>query len=679
MKNINHTDKKFHRGFYQDILYPIAGAAVTALLLTVVIESLSRVSLYQALLFLWQKPLLFFLNYSVILITLSITLLTARRKFFFSLITGSWLLLGIINRVVQCFRLTPISAMDFYQVKEVIKALPEYVNTIGIIFMAGLLLAVAVFLFLLWRKIKVSKRLLIAPLSLMAFSCVLFGTLFFAATRDKVLRGEFDNLRDAYFEYGFAYCLSDSIFDRGIEKPEDYSGKRMKEVLSQIEAGQDKLYAGDKADRKKPNIIMVQLESFFDVSYLKNYTFSENPVPNFTRLKENNSSGFLKVPVYGAGTVNTEFEVITGMSMQFFGTGEYPYRTVLRSKTCESIPYNLDREGYHSFVIHNNTATFYDRNEVFPRLGFDNFDSSEYMSGLVYNKIGWSEDAVLTGEIMKALNSDANRDYIYTITVQSHGIYPPQKEENTRIKVTPDRQDLSYPDNVYKSLSAYVNSLEYYANQLNATDRFVGDLTESLSKYKEPTVVVFYGDHLPPLSLEQEDITNDRHSTEYVIWSNFPMEKTRYDLSAYQLSAYVLERLGMDEGIMTKFHQRCFADKNYKEDLKLLQYDLLYGDKYVFDEKNPNAVKNMSMGISQPEIKKVTREGDSLLITGSGFTECSRVIADGKRCKTEFMNDTLLRIPYRKLEGRQLYVEQLAGKRVVLGKSTAFRYQTTGN
>lgn len=667
---INPKNKKI----YQNIVYPLAGTVLTALLLTFFTESLSRVSLYRALLFFVQKPPLFFLNFTVILITLSVSLLTARRRFFFLTITGIWLMLAVVNRVVQCFRLTPISAMDLYGVSGQIKTLPVYFPVIGLIFIGLFLLAAVAFLFILWKKLKKSKRLGVAPVSLLVLASLLFVLMVSMAKKDNMLQREFDNLRDAYLEYGFAYCFSNSIFERGIDRPKDYSKGRMEEVVNRIEKGTDKLYTGSTATVDKPNIIMVQLESFFDVSYFKNYTFSENPTPNFTKLKENFPSGFLKVPVYGAGTVNTEFEVITGMSMEFFGTGEYPYRTVLRSKTCESVPYNLDREGYHSFVIHNNTATFYDREDVFPRLGFDHFDSCEYMNGLVYNKIGWPKDEVLTGEILKALNSDAERDYIYTITVQSHGVYSPKEEDNGRIKVTPSSENIAYPDNIYKSLSGYVNAIDYYANQLNDTDRFVGDLTESLSEYKEPTVVVFYGDHLPPLSLTQEDITNDRHSTEYVIWSNFPMEKTRYDLSAYQLSSYLFDRLGMEGGILAKFHQKCFEDTDYKEDLKLLQYDLLYGKKYVFNQENPNKKTDMVMGIYPPEVKEITREGDDLCITGSGFTECSVVIADEKRCKTEFISDTSLKIPYRQLEGKKVYVEQCSGK-TVLGKSRAFKYE----
>lgn len=663
-------------GSRKGCLFHILGTLILSLLLSIIVESLNRASFYKAVFFLWQEPLLFFLNYSIILVTLSLTLFTAKRRFFFSLAAGGWLILAIINRIIQCFRLTPISAMDFYQVSEAVETLPLYLSTAGILFLGILLLAVLAAIFLLWHRIKPQKRLRLSPAVLFLTGGLLFTLFTWEAAKEKVLQGEFDNLRDAYYEYGFSYCFANSIFSRGIQKPEDYSASRMEEILDKLKDSRNEIYTGNTAKAENPNIIMVQLESFFDVSYLKNYTFSENPTPNFTALKENCPSGFLTVPVYGAGTVNTEFEVITGMSMEFFGTGEYPYRTVLRSKTCDSIPYNLGKAGYRSYVIHNNEATFYNRNTVFPRLGFDYFDSMEYMNGITLNRIGWAKDSILTEEILKALKADEERDYIYTISVQSHGIYPDTNpDEPAKIKVTPISEDISYPEQEYPSLEAYINSMEYYAGELYETDEFVGALIKELSDWEEPTVVVLYGDHLPPLSLGQEDITNDRHQTEYVIWSNFSMDKTRYDLKAYQLSAYVLGRLGMDNGIMTQFHQRCLEEGDYKEELKLLQYDLLYGKKYVFDKENPNEKKVMKMGIYQPVITDIAREGDMLIITGEGFTECSRVVAGGKRCETEFISDTSLRIPYRKLEGKEIFVEQLAGKKVVLSKSKSVRYQ----
>ena len=63
---------------------------------------------------------------------------------------------------------------------------------------------------------------------------------------------------------------------------------------------------------------------------------NQNPIPTFHNLEKNYTSGYLTVPVVGAGTANTEFEVLSGMSMQYFGTGEYPYKTILKKTDCES-------------------------------------------------------------------------------------------------------------------------------------------------------------------------------------------------------------------------------------------------------------------------------------------------------------------------------------------------------
>ena len=105
----------------------------------------------------------------------------------------------------------------------------------------------------------------------------------------------------------------------------------------------------------QPNIVCVLLESFADPSDVNFLNMSEDPIPNFHNLEANYSSGYLTVPVVGAGTANTEFEVLTGMSMQYFGTGEYPYKTILKQSDCESIASALSKIGYGTHVVHNNT------------------------------------------------------------------------------------------------------------------------------------------------------------------------------------------------------------------------------------------------------------------------------------------------------------------------------------
>jgi len=192
------------------------------------------------------------------------------------------------------------------------------------------------------------------------------------------------------------------------------------------------------------------------------------------------------------------------MSLDFFGAGEYPYKTILKDTTCESICYDLDELGYHSHAIHNNTGTFYSRNKVFPKLGFESFSSIEYMENVEYNPLGWAKDKVLTTEIVKALKATKEKDFIYTISVQPHGKYPDNViDENQFITMSGDVEDVA--------LIQY----EYYIEQLHETDLFVKELLASLEKYKEPTIVVLFGDHLP--SLDIEDVLKDLPSISFTL------------------------------------------------------------------------------------------------------------------------------------------------------------------
>ncbi len=663
---LNKNADVFHKyRIYQVIFF--------ALCITFIIEIIQRKSIMEGIGFAIKNPIIFFLNMFIVLFTLSLSCLFTRKQFMLYAISVIWLGLGIVNGIITCFRLTPLSAMDFYLVGSFPRLVPGYFNILFLILILILGLTLIGGVVWLWRKAAKVKLSWMFSIMTIIVSAALVYLFSLTATNMKVLPNHFDNLHDAYKQYGFVYCFSNSILNRGIEEPGDYSKEKMEELLHNITDASKQQASGVTSKNKEiPNIIMVQLESFFDTSLLKNYAFSENPVPNYTKLKEDFTSGYLKVPVYGAGTVNTEFEVITGMSTEFFGTGEYPYRTILASNTSESICYNLTKLGYHNYVIHNNAASFYKRNEVFKMLGFDNFVSMEYMNHIELNPIGWARDQVLTQEIMKALNAKDSKDFIYTISVQDHGIYPDiSMEENHNIKVSikPNLKNMKKE----KTEESYLNQLAYYVNQVKDTDKFIGDLTNALKTYKEPTVVVFYGDHLPPLSFDNEDLINDRYETEYVMWSNFSLERERHDLTAYQLNAYVLERIGINEGIITQFHQASRNQPNYKDQLKLLQYDMLYGKKYVYGGKNPYPVKDMKMGIYEQIIKSMETKDGLIFIYGENFTPFSRVCINDKVMDTEFINENTLSIKYRDLTNKELSIAQVNKSNTVLSKSALWK------
>ncbi len=309
------------------------------------------------------------------------------------------------------------------------------------------------------------------------------------------------------------------------------------------------------------------------------------------------SSGYYKVPSVGAGTANTEFESITGMSMRYFGPGEYPYKGILKETTCESAAYVLKNLGYRTHAIHNNEANFYGRRKVFSNLGFDTFTSEEYMAEQDdTTPTDWMRDRNLIKYIMQALDETDDPDYIYTISVQGHGDYPEEPMiENPKIKVSG------------ASSQAENYKWEYFANQMYEMDQFVKNLTDVLSEYEEDVVLVMYGDHLPTMGLKVTDVENKYlFQTQYVIWDNMGLEEKDKNLAAYQMAAEVMNQVGIHEGNVFRFHQARANTKNYQVDLESLQYDILYGDKYIYDGENPFERVKIKLGIKDAELHSIS-------------------------------------------------------------------------
>ena len=480
----------------------------------------------------------------------------------------------------------------------------------------------------------------------------------------QALSETFENLAEAYEDYGFAYCFSNSIVDVGISKPDQYSEQAMEEIARQIRVRNGELKtlntaggafaASDRENADTPDIIMIQLESFFDPHYMKGYSFSEDPVPTFRSLREQYPSGYLTVPVVGAGTANTEFEVLTGMSTDYFGAGEYPYNTVLGSTTGESLANILRGYGYTSSVIHNHRGTFYKRNNVFSQLGFDRFVPKEYMYNLTYTPMGWAKDAVFTSSIMDCLDLSEGPDFIYAITVQSHGRYPAEKKlENPAITATCIEEGTN------------VNPVEYYVNQLKEVDDMIRDLTEALSQRGKPAIVVMYGDHLPAFGYKADDLTlPGLYTTEYVIWSNFDTGLQDQDIQTESLGTEVLQALGMHAGIIPQFHAAYDGTPEYDEALHLLEYDMLYGEGYIFSYFSDNEAvepetedegssgnsdvfrlyppSDLTFGLYPITVSHCEIIDGEMYVYGEGFNDASRIALNGKIRSTQYVDENTL-------------------------------------
>lgn len=613
-------------------------AGILALLLELIIESLGHKSVFGGITFLFQSPLIFLLNTMIIFATLSIAWLFRRRIFFYSIISLIWLAIGIANGVILMFRMTPFTTADLSFLEMGIAILPNYFSTYQLIFLGIAAVAVVLFFVMLFifapkRKTKVYYKRSIA--AILVSGLVLVGSTV-GAVQSGVVATYFGNLWDAYYDYGVPYCFINTWLNRGISKPSGYSEAMVSNALSQEElAGQTSETASKKKIHDLPNIVYVQLESFIDPDEVMNLEHQGEVVPYFKELKKNYSTGHLTMPSVGGGTANSELEVMSGMSVRSFGPGEYPYKTILKDNTAETLAYDVKKLGMSAHIMHNHRGAFYNRNTVFPNLGYDSYTSLEYMSYVTKNPRNWARDDVLTDQVLGALKSTENKDLVFAISVQAHGEYPRRKiVEDPEVVVTSEDMDqgLRY---------AY----EYYISQVNEMDQFIKDFTEELSNYDEDTVVVFYGDHLPALDMEDEDMkSGSTYNTEYVIWSNFKMKKQDKDLHAYQLTAELQRRIGMKEGTLTVYHQNHSGDADYLKNLELLQYDMLYGDKYIYKGETPYKPTDMTMGYNPIKINEILKVGDQYYISGEGFTSYSKVSMGEKVLDTIYLNPTVLRL-----------------------------------
>ena len=605
-----------------------------------VIEAICRHSFTEAWTYMTTKPLVFAYNAAFIFTTMLIVYLF-RKRFFWRIFIGSlWLFLGIVNGVLLLNRVTPFTGPDVKNLTDGLSIAKKYLThtqmTVGAVLLG---LAVIILLIILIRSPKYRGKLKYkVNIPLVLAGILAFGGITQLALEKRVLSNYFGNIAIAYEDYGYPYCLATTIFNTGISAPRDYSEKE----ISRIEKTEENLPA--TKDGSHPNILFLQLESFFDPTLVNYLDISEDPIPNFRKLMEEYSSGYYKVPSVGDGTANTEFESITGMSLHYFGPGEYPYKSILKETTCESAPYVLKNLGYTAHAVHNNEANFYGRRSIFPNLGFDTFTSAEYMKDENQkNPLGWTKDSVLTDEIVKCLDSTEGPDYVYTISVQGHGDYPSEPVlENPEITVSGAPTD------------ELNNKWEYYVNQIHEMDNFVKELTDRLADYPEDVVLVMYGDHLPTMGLTVEDVENKYlFQTEYVMWDNFGLKKKKENLAAYQMAAEVMDRVGIHEGNIFKYHQARRNTKNYQVDLETLQYDLLYGKQYTYDEKNPFERTKMHMGIydtTLESIQVVSETDHTYYIQGTNFTPSSQVKINGEWYDTVYVNPTKLIITGKELD-----------------------------
>ena len=392
------------------------------------------------------------------------------------------------------------------------------------------------------------RRVIIARTAL----CLVTGLLCFGYT--KMLHNEdfvqkklrlYDKLftpTTIQFKNGTVTAFLMELQYMSVEKPSGYNEKDAREALASYET------AGTPANT--PNIIVVMNEAFSDPAVLGGFTTNEDYMPfvhSLLRGAEDTVSGLLNVSVKGGNTANTEFEYLTGNSMAFLPYGSIPYQQYIKNETPSMASW-LSGFGYRTVAMHPYRAAGWDRNKVYPLMGFDEMYFQEFYkdSGVIRKYVSDEADYEKIIQIYEQ-KEPGEPLFLFNVTMQNHSSYNDWADyDNFSPDITVDGSDSEV-------LSAYL-SLMKLSDQ--ATERLV----DYFAKEEEDTVIVFFGDHQPTdsvvnpvlklngtssssLSTEEEAL---RYQVPFFIWANYDIEEeSGLNISANYLASRTLDAAGL--------------------------------------------------------------------------------------------------------------------------------------
>lgn len=448
----------------------------------------------------------------------------------------------VANYYVMLFRGKPIMPADLRAIGTAQEVLGGYDLMPGFSVVVGIAVALvyAVCVVMVWRRAKrpekprLSRRLTRRGI-MAAAACLLVVAGVNSQTFHSLTSFQWDAaLLKAFHREGMLLTFINSEMLSKVQVPEGYSREAVDGYLAEYAA------TDETAEGVRPtNIIMVMNEAFSDLRTV-GLDARVDVMPFIDSLDENTVEGRLYVSIFGGGTCNTEFEGLTGNTLAFLGTGAYPY-TENVTKPMFSLAQYFAQRGYMTQAFHANEAKNWNRNMVYPNLGFEKFNSiAAYFESLdkVRTLRGHVSDATDYAfvEQVDAENADRPR-FLFNVTIQNHSSYMRW-------------EDLEEADSVKEYVPELYMDGRVYLSLIKASDDAVKQLVETYRDSDEPTMIIFFGDHQPklPAPAQNEIYTAkntfmDEFTSRFFVWTNYETE-TLHDvsISANYLPLLVLER-----------------------------------------------------------------------------------------------------------------------------------------
>lgn len=454
---------------------------------------------------------------------------------------------GLSNAYVVRFRTNPIVPWDLFSWKTAASVASNYdfkpdtrMVVVTLLFLAGI--ALLQFVKKESGTIKIWKRLILAA----AFCVVLTG--FVGKLQDESFQTSHRLypflFTPAYMTKvnGIAVTFAMDLAYVTVEKPSGYQASEEQAVLEQ--------YGEQETERAEelPNIIAVMNESFSDLAVLGDFTVNEDYMPYLHRLQQGNANtvtGYLNVSVCGGNTANTEFEFLTGNTMAFLPQGSIPYQQYITGE-LDSLPSYLASLGYQTVATHPYNASGWQRDTVYPLLGFSESIFRDQYWGASQVRKYVSDDSCVDKIIQLYEGKEEGKPlFVFNVTMQNHGGYT-------------DLYDNFTPEIQVEGVNS--TAVSQYLSLIRLSDASLEKLIQYFSGVNEKTIVVFFGDHQPNdtvaapilakngISVKNMDAEQLklRYQVPYVIWANYDIgEETGKDTSANYLAADVLQYAGV--------------------------------------------------------------------------------------------------------------------------------------
>ncbi len=505
----------------------------------------------------------------------------------------------------------PLYPADFLYYRQIVELMPLLARDRPLTVVAMVAAAMGGFALLVygWRiAARYSGRLglgarvarLAIALPVLAFFVSIMDYRAFSWTRDRldVIPRMWDQ-KDNYASNGFVLAFALNLPMATVATPSGYSAEAIERI-----AAENKTMPVAAGER--PDVVIVMSESFWDPTRLPGVTIAPDPIPTARSLR----SGEVFSPEFGGMTANVEFEALTGFSNAFLPYGSIPYQQYVRTRIPSLATFFRD-QGYTTTALHPFQGWFWNRSVVYDAFGFDRFLSEENLPAL--EKRGpLASDAAMTEEIIRRADAEQKPVFIFAVSLQGHGPYEPNRyKDATHAVSAPGLKD-----------RARESVLSFSEGAADA-DKGLARLVEWAKGRERPTVIAFFGDHLPPLGeayvqsgYMKEPVASRRaplaqmkaeHETPLVIWSSRSGPRTDVGtISPAFLPLEILEAAGMEHPYYTGFlgqvrekfpvvDRHLLIDRVGQalpdwargdevdpavRDFRLLQYDVMFGDRH---------------------------------------------------------------------------------------------------